>query len=262
MHQYAFSFLVFSLFVKRNSMKRSALLSLFCACILIAACGMTWEGESEDPEVVELRSKTPIPLMSLEGTTWVKGDYMRSVKLDERGVIIPGETALVLDSPALPYGPFIVAWSFEEDTMITYGCFRFPEVGAMTKEFWFKRAIDPNTGAAFSYSVDGEHKTVTAPAFGLDQAPFEIYIFNPEEIILLSAIPNGYYALNLRPANYREQETLSAAKGRGEVGFAESYAAALAALEQSCKDLGMLEVETAAIKTEFVKEFKRVFGGE
>lgn len=242
-------------------MKTRVLILLLFSGLLMAACGMTWEGETEDPEVMELRSKTTIPLMSLAGTTWVKGDVMRSVKLDERGIIIPGETALVSSSPALPYGPFIVAWSFEEDTMIAYGGFRFSE-GSMKKVFWFKRVIDPSTGKAFSYSVDKEHKTVTAPAFGLGPAPFDIYIFNPEEMVLLSAVPNGYYALSLRPAKYQEQEALSAAKGPGEAGFDESYAAVLAALEQDCKDLGMSEVETAAIRTSFVNSFQSVFGGE
>ncbi|MBR5077018.1 MAG: hypothetical protein IKX28_08445 [Bacteroidales bacterium] len=243
-------------------MKTKVLILLLFSGLLMVACGMTWEGDPEDPEVMELRSKTPIPLMSLAGTTWVKGDVMRSVKLDERGIIIPGETALVLCSPALPYGPYIDAWSFEEESMIAYVCFRFPEAGTMKKMFWFKRVIDPSTGKAFSYSVDREHKTVTAPAFGLGPAPFDIYIFNPEEMVLLSAVPNGYYALSLRPAKYQEQEALSAAKGPGEAGFDESYAAVLAALEQDCKDLGMSEVETAAIRTSFVNSLKSVFGGE
>ena len=226
-------------------MKRIALLSLLCVGVLLTACEMKREGDQEDPEVAELRAKTPIPLMSLSGTTWMKGDALLCVKLDDRGIIIPGETTPVMNSPALPYGPFIAAWSFEEDSMIAYGYFRIPETGAKTKEYWFKRAVDPNSGTAFSYSVDKEHKTVTAPAFDLGQTPFDIYIFNPEEIVLLSAIPGGYYTLNLRPAKSQEQETLSAAKGRGEAGFAESYAEALAALEQSCKDLGVSENETA-----------------
>lgn len=254
-------FPIFLVYLQKNStMKRIALLSLLCVGVLLTACEMKREGDQEDPEVAELRAKTPIPLMSLSGTTWMKGDALLCVKLDDRGIIIPGETSPVMNSPALPYGPFIAAWSFEEDSMIAYGYFRIPESGAKKKEFWFKRAVDPNSGTAFSYSVDKEHKTVTAPAFDLGQTPFDIYIFNPEEIVLLSAIPGGYYALNLRPAKSLEIETLSTAKGQGEAGFTDSYAAALTAVEQSCKDQGLSEAETAAIKTAFAKEFKSTFG--
>ena len=235
-------------------MRRSVYLLLAFASLLLAACGRTPVGEPEDPEVLELRAKTPIPLMSLAGTTWVMGDCLHTVKLDERGIIIPGETAPVLDSPAYPWGPYYSAWSFDDATTTAYVCFRFPEAGKPTKEMWFKKPATAN------YTVDKENKTVTAPAFGLGQNPMDIYIFNPEEIVLLSARSERYCALSLRPASSREQTDLAAAPAPGEAGFDELAEAVLVAVEQSGRDQGFSESEAVQLKEEFAKVFKSTFG--
>ena len=228
-------------------MKRFAhLFLILCAGVLVSACEWTMldpigdpDEPQEDTELLEFLARTPLPLMSLEGTTWVFNDFIRTVNLDDRGIVIPPEkplgNILVTGAPPL-FCPEEYAVSFENGKVMSYW-----KVSTLDKKsFYFRRETDISSGATLQYSLDEKDKTLNIfePAITWFEEPLHLYVFNPSEIIFLTPFGNwgyDYLYLSLGAASSAELEVLRSAPGVGDPEFPAFYDEMLAAVEENIR---------------------------